>query len=106
MTTRRTHSSPYPSMGQNPPPNWGSMVSPAACAGITGFLVGIGIGIGIGALIFDRPWRHGGVGGGLWFGRRRRRSIYEQYDEDDLRSDLEELEVMRAIEEAEEKYGS
>jgi hypothetical protein len=54
------------------------LVSPTICAAVTGFLVGIGIGIGFGALIFDRPWnRGGGLGGGLWFGRRKR-SVLDQ----------------------------
>ncbi|XP_059093043.1 uncharacterized protein LOC131888252 [Tigriopus californicus] len=69
----------YP--GASGPPS--SIMSPAICSGITGLVVGTGIGIGIGALIFNRPWNRGNVGGGIWFGKRRKRDLWNHEEEDD-----------------------
>lgn len=69
----------YP--GASGPPS--SILSPAICAGITGLVVGTGIGIGIGALIFNRPWNRGNIGGGIWFGKRRKRDLWNIIAEDD-----------------------
>jgi len=49
------------------------LISPTICSGITGLLVGIGLGVGLGAVIFNRPYSNG-IGGGVWFGKRRKRS--------------------------------
>merc|ERR1712141_161261 len=61
-----------PSYPAPQPPGPRAIINPAICTGITGLLVGIGIGIGFGALIFN-PFRSGRVGGGLWFGKKRRK---------------------------------
>ena len=56
----------------------------------------IGIGIGFGALIFNRRYRYGGLGGGIWYGRKRR----ETYDEDNgIQENITQAENMlnRAI---------
>ena len=61
------------------------MINKTVCSGLGGLAIGIGLGIGIGALLFDRPWKHGNVGGGIWFGkkkRRRRRRRSDNQDED------------------------
>merc|ERR1712062_725793 len=66
------------------------LVNPTVCVGITAFIVGTAIGIGV--LISNNRYR--GVGGGIWFGRRRRRSLeYQDIDQED-----EEQEAFRIIE--------
>ena len=68
------------------------LVNPTVCVGITAFIVGTAIGIGIGVLISNNRYR--GVGGGIWFGRRRRRSLeYQDIDQED-----EEQEAFQIIE--------
>ena len=84
------------------PPVPGSTINPTICAGITGLLVGIGIGIGFGALIFN-PYRAGKVGGGIWFGKKRRKRgviIDEDYDEVFEEQD----KILETIEEAKDRY--
>ena len=68
------------------------------CAGITGLLVGIGIGIGFGALIFN-PFRAGKVGGGLWFGKKRRKRGVQEDDDEDLYDTVleEDIKVVESI---------
>ena len=76
----------------------GAFISPTICAGVTGLLVGIGMGIGFGALMFD-CYRNGRVGGGIWFGKRRkRRSIWNDSDDSDD-------EILSDIDKAAAKYG-
>lgn len=61
-----------------------AFITSPLCVGITSFLIGTGIGFGFGALVFNR-YRYGG-GVGIWFGKRRRRSIGDSdhiYDNDD-----------------------
>ena len=65
-------------------------------------MVGIGIGIGFGALIFN-PFRSGKVGGGLWFGKKRRkRSMLTDEDYEDLFE--EQDKIIESIEEARGRY--
>ena len=56
------------------------------------------MGIGFGALMFD-CYRNGRIGGGIWFGKRRRKRSATP-DEDDDDSD-----VLDEIDRAAEKYG-
>ena len=67
----------------------GTVVNPVICAGISGLLLGTGIGIGFGALIFD-CYRNGRLGGGIWFGRKKRSAANppsRDEDEDDFEDD-------------------
>ena len=63
------------------------VINRTVCAGLGGVALGVALGIGFGALIFDRPWKHGNVGGGIWFGKRRRKREVERkgQEEDDDR---------------------
>ena len=83
----------------------GMTINPTICAGVTGLLVGIGMGIGFGALIFS-PWLRagkGGVGGGLWFGKRRRkRSLMTDEDYDELFEEHDK--IIESIEDARGRY--
>ena len=73
-----------------------TVINPAICAGISGLLLGTGIGIGFGALIFD-CYRNGRIGGGIWFGRKKRSASQE---------DSEALpEILDELKSAKEKYG-
>ena len=73
------------------------IVNPMICVGITAFLVGTAIGIGFGVLIANNRWRNGGgFGGGLWFGKRRKRSTTNQ--------DSEASRIMSGIADAKFKY--
>ena len=75
---------------------------PAIVSGVCGLLVGIGIGIGFGALIFN-PYRAGKVGGGIWFGKKRRkRGIL--YDEDNEEYVDEKNKIIDSIDEANYRY--
>lgn len=47
------------------------------CVGLTSFVIGTAIGIGLGVLIANNRYRNNGFGGGIWFGRRRKRSVDE-----------------------------
>ena len=51
----------------------GPLFNPALVSGVCGLLVGVGIGIGFGALIFH-PFNSGNIGGGVWFGKRRKKN--------------------------------
>ncbi len=51
------------------------LINPTICVGLTSFVVGTAIGIGIGVLIANNRYRNGGFGGGIWFGKRKRRSL-------------------------------
>ena len=85
------------------PPVPGSTINPTICAGITGLLVGIGIGIGFGALIFN-PYRAGKVGGGIWFGKKRRKRGVDAIDEDYEELFDEQDKILETIEEAKDRY--
>ena len=54
------------------------VINKTVCSGLGGLALGIALGIGFGALIFDRPWKHGNVGGGIWFGKKRKRREVER----------------------------
>ena len=73
---------------------------------MTGLLVGIGMGIGFGALMFD-CYRNGRLGGGIWFGkRRRRRSVGEEFEGSDFEEeDFEDSDILDEIDKAAMKYG-
>ena len=71
------------------------IINPMVCVGITAFLVGTAIGIGFGVLIANNRYRNG-VGGGIWFGKRRKRSSENE----------ETSRIMNAIETATAKYNS
>ena len=64
------------------------------------------MGIGFGALMFD-CYRNGRVGGGIWFGkRRRRRSVGEEIEGSDLDDDdFEDSDILDEIDKAAMKYG-
>ena len=80
----------FDNLAPQPP---GSAINPAICAGITGLFVGIGIGIGFGALIFN-PYRAGRVGGGIWFGKRRRkRSLISDEDYEDFFNEQDNIAI-------------
>jgi len=51
----------------------GPVINPVLCVGVTAFMVGTAIGIGIGVLITNNRYRNG-FGGGIWFGKRKKRS--------------------------------
>eukprot|EP00093_Oithona_nana_P011109 11109.XXX_684131_683753_1 [CDS] Oithona nana genome sequencing. len=78
----RPHSSNAPVMMQMPVQSNRPLINPTVCVGITAFVVGTAIGIGIGVLISNNRYR--GVGGGIWFGKRRRRSLgYQDIDQEE-----------------------
>ena len=85
------------------PPVPGASINPAICSGITGLLVGIGIGIGFGALIFN-PYRSGRVGGGIWFGKKRRKRSLMSDDEYDDEFFNEHDKIMGDIGNAKDLY--
>ena len=64
------------------------------CIGLTSFLIGTGLGIGMGVLI-TRSRYSNTIGGGIWFGKRRKRSLENR-----------QSHVLQAIEEAKLKYNS
>ena len=77
------------------------LVNPTVCVGITAFIVGTAIGIGIGVLISNNRYR--GVGGGIWFGRRRRRSLeYQDIDQED--EEQEAFQILENINDGAIKY--
>jgi len=77
------------------------LVNPTVCVGITAFIVGTAIGIGIGVLISNNRYR--GVGGGIWFGRRRRRSLgYQDNDQED--EEQEAFQILENINDGAIKY--
>ena len=69
------------------------MINPTVCVGLTAFAVGTAIGIGLGVLIANNRYR--GLGGGIWFGRRRR----SVEDDDD-----EAFDIIKAIDDGQVKY--
>jgi hypothetical protein len=73
------------------------VINPTICVGITAFLVGTAIGIGIGVLISNNRYRNNGFGGGVWFGKRRRRSLDHDNGQD-------AYEVIGHIDAADERY--
>lgn len=79
----------------------GTVINPVICAGISGLLLGTGIGIGFGALIFD-CYRNGRVGGGIWFGRKKR-SVSEDDENEDFEDD--ENSIIQSLKSAQRKYG-
>lgn len=82
-------------MMMNPVANTRPVLNPTVCVGITAFAIGTAIGIGMGYLIASNRYRNG-FGGGIWFGRRRKRST--EIDDDDS------FEIMNALDEAANKY--
>lgn len=69
-------------------------------------LVGIGIGIGFGALIFH-PFNSNGLGGGIWFGRKRRkRQAKNRKDDKHVNNPMkqEDFSILKAIHHAEKLY--
>jgi hypothetical protein len=83
----------------------------AVCMGITALFVGIGLGIGIGALMFRLPYRRGhhrgvGIGVGFYGKKRRKRSAADVFEDDDeeFEKDLQHSNLMRAIDDARERY--
>lgn len=69
------------------------LLNPTVCVGLTAFVVGTALGIGLGVLIANNRYR--GVGGGIWFGRKRR----SPEDEDE-----EAFDIVNAIDEGQVKY--
>ena len=79
---------------------------PAIVSGVCGLLVGIGIGIGFGALIFH-PFNSNGLGGGIWFGRKRRkRQAKHRKDDRYVNNPIsqEDFSMLKAIHHAEKLY--
>ena len=79
---------------------------PAIVSGVCGLLVGIGIGIGFGALIFH-PFNSNGLGGGIWFGRKRRkRQTRNRKDDKHVNNPIsqEDFSMLKAIHHAEKLY--
>ena len=71
-------------------------------------LVGIGIGIGFGALIFH-PFNSNGLGGGIWFGKKRRkRQIKDRkrinHDTNNEPMNEEKISILQWINQAEKTY--
>merc|ERR1712062_706921 len=94
-------SSNAPVMMQMPVQGNRPLVNPTVCVGITAFIVGTAIGIGIGVLISNNRYR--GVGGGTWFGRRRRRSLeYQDIDQED--EEQEAFQILENINDGAIKY--
>ena len=78
------------------------LINPTVCVGITAFVVGTAIGIGIGVLISNNRYR--GVGGGIWFGKRRRRSLgYQDIDQEEEEVQ-EAFQIIENINEGATKY--
>ena len=69
------------------------VINRTVCAGFGGLALGIALGIGFGALIWDRPWKHGNVGGGIWFGKKRRRKREVERNQNEILANLEEGET-------------
>ena len=66
-------------------------------------MVGIGIGIGFGALIFN-PYRPGRVGGGIWFGKKRRKRSLISDDDYDYDYFNEHDKIFGHIDDAKDLY--
>ena len=73
------------------------LINPTVCVGVTAFIIGTAIGIGLGVLISNNRYR--GVGGGIWFGKRRRRSLDDNDPEDE-----ETFQIIQKINEGASKY--
>ena len=69
------------------------VINRTVCAGFGGLAIGIALGIGFGALIWDRPWKHGNVGGGIWFGKKKRRKRDVESKENNILYNLENFKV-------------
>ena len=78
----------------------GPVINPTLCIGFTAFIIGTAIGIGIGVLITNNRYRNG-FGGGLWFGRRKKRSL--EFDQMML-EDESSFHVLNAIDKAQNIY--
>ncbi len=79
----------------------GPLINPTICVGITAFIIGTAIGIGFGVLIANNKYRNG-IGGGIWFGRKKRSLTID----DDGGLDLEkENEILTALDKTGQLYG-
>ena len=73
------------------------LINPSVCVGVTAFIIGTAIGIGLGVLISNNRYR--GVGGGIWFGKRRRRALEDNDPEDE-----ETFQIIQKINDGASKY--